>query len=670
LRRDTKQTSDGNGSLPRHLEDADLISYLDGELERAEHEYVRTHLEGCWNCRSALLAVQNSIESFLRARKQIMPDEIPPSTAATAQFRRRLAQHRSAPVTLRLHLGPWLRSLIPSPSGRGLGRGSSVTRSREPKPFSPWKGLFHVLSLVGTYKKTALATGLVALVLVALLIDPLGLNSVSADELLTKASAYEFLNETPKGKVVRLRARLDRINLATKAETPLGQIETDTDSSSSAVHVSVESASRGLRRQTFPDRDKPSADLFREDFKPETASYLKDHGWVPQVSVSLYQRLIAGRGLKGNDGATVTRRGGLYELRHPFANGHPSHITETVITLNEQTYAPQAVSMFTLEGNERFEYRLTRTLIEAVERTPEVAQLFDSSKPSATASQLETRNSKPETDAAEPETGNAKLETAVASADLEVEVLRLLHQAGADLGEQVSVTRTPGGPVRVSGIVDSDQRKSEILRALHTVAGNPAVRIEVKTVAEAMAERRDKRDTSRPATVEGVEVAADTFPAYQDLRARMSDEEARVFAARMVSRSHSAMRHAWALKRLMSQFSSSDLATLQPEAHAKWTALIQSHAHGFARETAGLRQQLEPIFSSGSGSAGAGEIRNDAELMRAVERLVALASTNYEIVRSAFTVTRESAAVSAIKTPQFWQSLRSAEALAARISRQ
>ncbi|HKR59764.1 MAG TPA: hypothetical protein VJS64_08505, partial [Pyrinomonadaceae bacterium] len=174
---------------------------------------------------------------------------------------------------------------------------------------------------------------------------------------------------------------------------------------------------------------------------------------------------------------------------------------------------------------------------------------------------------------------------------------------------------------------------------------------------------------TRPTTVEGVEVAADTFPAYQDLRARMSDEEARVFAARMVSRSHSAMRHAWALRRLMSQFSADDLATLQPEAHAKWIALIQSHARAFERETAGLRQQLEPIFSSGSGSAGTGEISSDAELMRAVERLVALAATNYEVVRSTFTVTRETSTVSAIKTAQFWQSLRSAEALAVSIQR-
>jgi hypothetical protein len=149
----------------------------------------------------------------------------------------------------------------------------------------------------------------------------------------------------------------------------------------------------------------------------------------------------------------------------------------------------------------------------------------------------------------------------------------------------------------------------------------------------------------------------------------MSDEEARVFAARMVSRSHSAMRHAWALRRLMSQFSVKDLAAMKPEAHAKWSDLIKSHARAFENESRNLREQLQPIFESGGGATGAGQISNDAELMRAIERLVSLASTNYEVVRTAFTVTRERAAFTAIKSPQFWNSLRSAEAIAGSISR-
>src|SRR5437879_2835540 len=115
-----KTTNDGKNPVPRHLDDADLISYLDGELTCAEQDYARTHLESCWNCRSQMLAMQNSIESFLRVRKQVLPTEIPPSSQAVAQFRRRLAQHASVPVSLRLRLTTWLnvrswRELLPDP---------------------------------------------------------------------------------------------------------------------------------------------------------------------------------------------------------------------------------------------------------------------------------------------------------------------------------------------------------------------------------------------------------------------------------------------------------------------------------------------------------------------------------------------------------------------------
>ena len=686
----TKITNDGNGSLPRHIDDADLISHLDGELDRVEQDHARVHLEGCWNCRSRLLALQNSIENFLRARNQIVPGELPPSGAAVAQFRRRLAEHRNAPVALRLQLGQWLRSIIPAPFGRGIGRGSLVTPGHDPKPSppalsqrereevgritSPWPSLLPSLSFVLRYKKTAFATILAALALTVLLLDPFRWNRVAADELLTRASAYEFLNETPKGKVLKVRAHIDKISLPTKTTKNLGEIETDSDSLTARMFVSAEPVSGAARQQTVQDRERPtSVDAFAGDFNSETTKYFATQGWLPQVSVSLYKGLVAGRGLNGNEGVFAYRRGATYEIHHAFASAHPSHITETVLALNAQTYAPQAVSIFTAEGNDKFEYRLTRTSIESIERTPEVAKLFEplanenSKKTTTSPSTPNTLN--PTSESAAP--GPQPPTPVSASADLEVEVLRLLNQAGADLGEQVSVSRNAGGPVRVTGIVETDQRKSEILRALQPVSGNPAVRIEVRTVAEAMAERRDKRDASRPTTSESVEVPADSFPAYQDLRTRMSDEEARVFAARMVSRSHSAMRHAWALKRLMTQFSANDLATLQPEAHAKWIVLIQSHAREFERETVSLRQQLEPIFASGAatGEAGIGEIRNDADLMRAVERLVSLASTNYDVVRSAFTITRESTTFSAIKSPQFWQSLRSAEAVAASISR-
>ena len=75
-------------------------------------------------------------------------------------------------------------------------------------------------------------------------------------------------------------------------------------------------------------------------------------------------------------------------------------------------------------------------------------------------------------------------------------MLRLLNQAGADLGEQINVTRTPEGRLQVEGIVDTEKRKDELLRALAPVHNNAAVMIDVKSVSEAVRASAKKRATS------------------------------------------------------------------------------------------------------------------------------------------------------------------------------
>ena len=84
------------------------------------------------------------------------------------------------------------------------------------------------------------------------------------------------------------------------------------------------------------------------------------------------------------------------------------------------------------------------------------------------------------------------LTPASASADLEVEVLRLLHEARADLGEQISATIGADGLLHVTGIVDTAERKAEIMRALQPVMNHPAVRIEIQTVADALAQQQQQ----------------------------------------------------------------------------------------------------------------------------------------------------------------------------------
>ena len=266
------------------------------------------------------------------------------------------------------------------------------------------------------------------------------------------------------------------------------------------------------------------------------------------------------------------------------------------------------------------------------------------------------------------------------TAELEVEVLRLLNKASALSGEQISMTRTPEGKLRVQGIVDTEQRKREVLGALVPVKDNRAVSVEILTANEAVSRSRSKGAESTSATqIEGVTPARDTIAVDAELRRYLSgqgtstdqiDEEIRQFSRRVMNRSRQLRRHALALKQIVERFSSADLQTLDADAYATWRALIVEHARGFQQEAASLRRDLEPIFPAAPASAATAAengINQDRELAQAVSRLYELASVCDENVRLSFSITAVSQPASPVKTTQFWFALKSSESLAARI---
>ena len=259
----------------------------------------------------------------------------------------------------------------------------------------------------------------------------------------------------------------------------------------------------------------------------------------------------------------------------------------------------------------------------------------------------------------------------VASAELEVDVAYLLNQAKADRNEQVNLTRSAGGSLRVEGVVDSQERRAEFLRALAPVSNNPAVRIEIQTVAEAM----QRRVSGGAVTVQEAEPTNDTVAADAELRRYFAksdpgatDEAIRSYSSRVVNQAYAALFQAIELKRLINRFANVDMRTVAPDARAKWLAMVRDHASAFERQNAGLRQQIQPVFFPQAPVGAAEEIviENDADLARAVERLHKLALSNNDVIRAAFTISAQSSA-SAIKSANFWQTLQRADRLAQRI---
>ncbi|MDQ5838663.1 MAG: hypothetical protein M3379_17940, partial [Acidobacteriota bacterium] len=227
----------------------------------------------------------------------------------------------------------------------------------------------------------------------------------------------------------------------------------------------------------------------------------------------------------------------------------------------------------------------------------------------------------------------------------------------------------------VEALVESEARKEAILRALGPVLNNPAVEVEVSTVAEALAKRGQAQTGS--VTEREVTVGAGRIPADAELRAhfaaRLADAERveaeiKQFAARAMSHSRQALLHASALKRLAERFTPAQARALPADARAKWLSMVREHAAAYRREVAALRTQLSEVFNDGGAGVGDETVGDDGAA-EAAARLLRLSYAQDGAVRSAFTISEGAGSSAAIKSQQFWRTLASAERLASEIEK-
>ncbi len=266
-------------------------------------------------------------------------------------------------------------------------------------------------------------------------------------------------------------------------------------------------------------------------------------------------------------------------------------------------------------------------------------------------------------------------------AELEVEALYLLNQAGATLGEQVSVAGDSGG-VRVEAVVGSPERKRAILGSLAPLMGRRSVAVDVMTVREAASRRSGAR---RTVTVQDVAPNRNHIAAYQDLlgyllehpdpswpaepgpRQERVEREVVLFATRMLDRSGRALQRAFALEHLVALVPPQQASRLGEAAQNRWRSMIREHAAAFLQETTALRIDLAPVFGPfADRPPDAPVLRSEgAGIADAIRAVLRLAQAEDEAVRSAFAVqTGASAPSLALKSAAFWDGVLHAESLA------
>lgn len=400
---------------------------------------------------------------------------------------------------------------------------------------------------------------------------------------------------------------------------------------------------------------------------PQSAIHSFENVWQLSVSAKDFISLIG-----GSDKAHLEERASDYVLS--YENGGLGIVRATLVLSKADLHATELTLVVSEPETNRpsIEYRFTEISFERRAPNTVAPAVFEPEAILSGAAATSSRNL--------PVSSSSTFPAPVlASRELEVEVLRLLNQAGADLGEQVSVVRAPEGFLLVQAIVDTDRRKRELQDTLGAIKNNPAVKLDISTRAEAA--EKQERSGAQPQNViiEESSPTANSIPVDAELRryfaaSGLAGEQLELnisrFSNRALNHSLQIMQHAWAIKRLAERFSPGELETLDSSAKSKWLSMIRGHAQALAQQSAMLQRELEPLFpsvSSGDVQSGA-PIADDRELVQAAEQLFTICSESDRVIGAAFTISPETSHGAAIKGAQFWRSLKSAERLAGKIA--
>jgi anti-sigma factor RsiW len=654
-----KMFQNNSGEHSEHPPREMLLLFVDGELPAKETTQLETHLEACWPCRVKTTKIQEGIADIIEFDEKVLTPRLNPPQG-WRNFDRQLRQlaAQSGSQSLKSRLFGSLNRLFP------ISHLFAIPR--------PW------------FKPIArsLTAALVLILVVGLVIHFKREPIVSASELLrnvTEAQATRLRSTAEP--VTHQRLRIRRIDQASASEA--------------SATLEIWSDAKNLRVREFAVESNQTTSFSGDVSKP-TLQQAARNPVIDDLTQALLanhmdpQRPLSAASFQSwhntlqHQRDEVTRSklpGGVDALTLrtvPASPVNAGQIGEAMFIVRAKDWQPSQLRLSVhTESGDRI-YELTEVVSEVLDLAQVDPKIFVNeafvSAPTPKASPQISPASSP---LAKLNPGIVPLVIQpVATADLEVEALQSLNRVGADLGEQINVKRTSAGTLKITGIVETQKRKSEILNSLAALTNNPAVRIEIQTVAEAVAAQSHK-PTPSP-TTRAVEISGNTMAVEPELRAYFArnagnnDEAMHRYAARMVGLSNQGMDHLWAMKRLLNQFSSEELRGLTPEAQAKWFGLIRSHARSYQLATVSLRRELQPIFFPGQSVVGTSAegvgIADTNELARAVDQLFELGSSNDRVIRSAFTSSTGGAMTTVIKAPQFWQALKTGEARAARIA--
>ena len=578
---------DENGNYGReaHPPPELLMQAVDGELSPDEAAQVESHLSACWVCRTRTAKIEATITDFIEYRQVALAPRLTPPPNVWRNFGARLdrlAGELGGPPLL-TRLGSRLREIFAvrlTPARLAVVISASIIvaagfwLSRSPVASA------HELLQRSMEAERARLNQVAEPVMYRKL--QVRRKSAGAEESVTWESWHSAKDDLFRQRV----ADKHGLRFIRDSEQSAPALITELERVFRANHLD---ARRPLSAKTYAD--------WRKTVRMESET-------VTEVALPDDARQAHGSGLKLT---TVVAR--------PHDAGA---IIAASLIVRRADWHPVAEHLTVRGENEIREYELREAAYEVMPLA--ALTVFAAPAPTPTAvlaPAAEVTRMPAPSPSIKPVPTEAELRSA------EVAALYTLHRMRADLGEQIEILRDPAGQVVVRGLVETADRKEQLIEALRDLA---LVATQIQTVEEAQraASATGPKPSAAAATISPA--AADPGPAgagnrdlqQQAFRAALENYFASSGGAsaqaigqriteltnRTLALSEAALARAWALRRLAENPSFKQTDQLSPEAKTRLVAMLESHGTGLREEVRGLRGELESclIFIAGGGT--------------------------------------------------------------------
>ncbi|WP_047497020.1 RNA polymerase sigma factor [Terriglobus sp. TAA 43] len=218
---------------------------------------------------------------------------------------------------------------------------------------------------------------------------------------------------------------------------------------------------------------------------------------------------------------------------------------------------------------------------------------------------------------------------------LQVETLYAMTKMQADIGEPLQILRTPDGRLLVSGVLSSESRRAEIVSRLKTLPEQQLLIVNLNTQgqydANASSLPRSKALPVSVYSVTGAEPPADALiKRYFSTSGRSNDDQkmaASQFSRDVLENAQRALQHAYALDRLKTDFTMTELRLAGPIYQQQWAEMAATHAVELQDQLSALETQLATIAPYNKGpelliDAGTAPIDNPMMFAHTVSQLL------------------------------------------------